>query len=50
MTGCRSTHDNLACCRLHAHPMPHMDPSGQQWDEKGLRGTRRNDPYKGEVR
>lgn len=50
MSRCRSTHDTLACCRLHAHPMPHMDPSGQQWDENGLRGARGNDPFKGEVR
>lgn len=56
MTPCTATHGELTCCRLNLgahlwtqpHPMPHMDSSGQQWDEHGVRVARGNSPYRSE--
>lgn len=53
MTPCQATHGDLVCCRTNDwtrdHPAPHMDPSGEQWDQHGIRQARGNDPWKGEV-
>lgn len=57
MTPCTATYGGLSCCRLNLgahlwtqpHPPPHMDHSGQQWDEHGVRQVRGNSPYRGQV-
>lgn len=45
---CRATHADLVCCRLVSHAMPHMAHDGTQWDERGVRRSRGNDPYRSE--
>ncbi|WP_028654868.1 hypothetical protein [Nocardioides sp. J54] len=55
---CTARHGDLTCCRLHGgndtytipHPMPHLDPTGTQWDDHGIRRARGNDPWKGQIR
>lgn len=50
MTPCRATHDHHACCRTLPHLAPHMAHDGTQWDENGVRASRGNDPYRGEIK
>ena len=59
MTRCEATSGDLACCRANStiviggrevtwrpQPMPHLDPSGLQWDERGVRRPAGNNPWK----